>query len=73
MLFLRTASINAASLNVASRSQVCQGPRAHNPCTEEKVCAVSSLWYSSRRYVHLPENVQKLGEKSAAVGYNANL
>lgn len=35
MLFLRTDFINVTSFNVAWHSQVGQGPRAHNPWTEE--------------------------------------
>lgn len=79
MLFLRTAFINVASLNVAWRSQVWQGPRAHNPWTEEMgLCSLSPCGIPAVD-VHLTENVQKkkkkrnFEEKCAAVGCNLNL
>lgn len=67
MLFLRTAFRNVASLNVAWRSQVWQGPRAHSPRTEERgagsgvVSAASLLRYSSPSMRTFPENDRKLG------------
>lgn len=70
MLFLRTAFINAASFNVARHSQVCQGPRAHNPWTEGNA-------FCPRVRFGIPVVGTSLDcptwRKRVAVGYKSNL